>query len=399
MMDWKWLLPAIMSMFLIGEVAHQTNVSGQHLGSSPGNREWLTGRKLDVRLKSKMGATWSNVSLRSAVVSLSRTQRVAVFLDRRLNPDQLIDLSVVEDSLFNLFQRIAQQVGGDLSRLGDILYLGPAKSSRVLRTTAQIAASSASKLSPRMAKTWRAKAPWEWPFLSTPREILRQLATENRFTYDNLDAIPHDLWDAETFPPLSLVNRITLAVIGFDLTFSVKKDPYIVRFIPIPQDIALERRYKTSRPLGQLIRDFSEIMPEAKVSTTQGEVVVRGLLEEHERFKELLTGSVQTRRTGNAPTLKTRMRIRVELRDKPVGEVMQDFAHRSGYTLEIDSRAIEQAGLSLETLISLSLSVTMSPQELFQAIAKPAGMGVSIHGKTITLVPSGKSAPEKSESK
>ena len=46
---------------------------------------WWTGENLRVAIGQKIGVTWSNISLRRALTSLSKSRQVAIILDRRVD--------------------------------------------------------------------------------------------------------------------------------------------------------------------------------------------------------------------------------------------------------------------------------------------------------------------------
>ena len=58
-----------------------------------------------------------------------------------------------------------------------------------------------------------------WDELAEPRTLLAALARENGLEIEGLDRVPHDLWPAADWPPMSLVDRLTLIAQACVLVF------------------------------------------------------------------------------------------------------------------------------------------------------------------------------------
>ena len=54
---------------------------------------------------------------------------------------------------------------------------------------------------------------------------LAQLGQRSGVEITGLEQVPHDLWAAADLPPISLVARLTLIAVQFDLTFKVAGEP------------------------------------------------------------------------------------------------------------------------------------------------------------------------------
>src|ERR1700683_2880409 len=86
---------------------------GPLLAAGPSNTAgnfWLEGESLHEALRNKVGIAWSNIPLRRALESLSKTQKLAVILDRRIDPDQKIELVCDDGPLREALERIASRL-------------------------------------------------------------------------------------------------------------------------------------------------------------------------------------------------------------------------------------------------------------------------------------------------
>ncbi|MCD4727494.1 MAG: hypothetical protein K8R46_07530, partial [Pirellulales bacterium] len=91
-----------------------------------GQVNWATGLALQKQLAEPVDIYWVNNPLRQAIGNLSQTRRVAVLIDRRVDPGRELNVSLKGVPLESAMRQIARPRGLDVSRLGDVLYLGPA---------------------------------------------------------------------------------------------------------------------------------------------------------------------------------------------------------------------------------------------------------------------------------
>ncbi|MDR2641383.1 MAG: hypothetical protein LBC74_01170, partial [Planctomycetaceae bacterium] len=83
------------------------------------------------------------------------------------------------------------------------------------------------------------------PMLSEPKKVLNDLAQQHQFSWQNLDKLPHDVWDENVLPAMPLGDFLILMLVGFDLDYvcdlpdknsSDKSDKMILRIINIPKN-------------------------------------------------------------------------------------------------------------------------------------------------------------------
>src|SRR5262249_26688795 len=136
---------------------------------------------------------------------------------------------------------------------------------------------------------------WQWEELAQPRQLLDELARQAHVTVANPDAIPLDLWPAVSLPPLAWVDRLTLLLAGFDLTFQIDDQATSVRLVPRPATVVLEKSYAPRGNAANLTAQLRRVLPEASIRVEQGSLVVAGSQEDHDKIERLLAGqSVRT---------------------------------------------------------------------------------------------------------
>src|SRR5690349_18648114 len=91
--------------------------SAGQTGSNTGDRlpDFLTGPKFHQELNQVAIGSWENVELRTLLEKLSTQRRIAVLLDRRVDPTVKIPVDLVDHSLKDSLKDIAHKVAADVS--------------------------------------------------------------------------------------------------------------------------------------------------------------------------------------------------------------------------------------------------------------------------------------------
>jgi len=334
---------------------------------------WLTGSALARQLAEPVDVYWAGTPLRQALDSLAHTRRVAVLIDRRVDPGQELDLKLDGLPLDRVFREIAKNRGLGLCWLGPVAYLGPTRVTARLRTVAELRQEEVRSLPAAVRRKFLLPERLRWEDFATPRDLLSELAAQSGIEISGLDLVPHDLWAAADLPPLALVDRLTLIAGQFDLTFQLAADGTAIVLIPIPEDVAIVRSYPGGRRPEQLAEKWAALVPDSHIKVVGDKVFVRGLLEDHERSKPAGRGKEQRLFTAT-------------IANKPLGQVLEHFARQLELELRIDHEALEQAGVSLEQLVSFSVQ-NATFDELFEAALEPVGCTFRRRGNVIEIRP------------
>jgi hypothetical protein len=365
-----------------------TLVGAAMLGATAAGAEpptaWLTGPALEKRLAEPVDVYWSEAPLRQALARLSRAERVAVLIDRRVDPGQKLELKRSGLPLGAVLEDVAASRGLGISWLGPVAYLGPPAFTSRVRTLAELRREEVAGLPVRAARKFLLPKPVAWDDFAAPRDLLVGLAAESGIEIFGLDQVPHDLWAAADLPPLSLVERLTLLAGQFGLTFQVAADGSSVALIPVPDDVAIERSYPGGPQPEQLARKWAALLPDAQVHVVGTEISVRGRLEDHERIR----GSGRPSPSHvSAPVRKG------QDEDKFTGEVsgqlgplLNGLAARFQLQLRIDHQALQEAGISLEQPVAVTVK-DVTVDELFRAVLAKAGCTFRRNGEVIEIRP------------
>jgi hypothetical protein len=317
--------------------------------------DWATGSTLQRQLTTPVGVDWSGNPLRQALRGLSRAQRVAILVDRRVDPEQLLEIRLEDVPLGKALRQIAHDRQLDVSLLGAVVYFGPPQAAARLRALAASRAEEVRRLSPAVARRFTQSKAMAWADFATPRDILQQLAVEASAELAGIEQVPHDLWAAADLPPLSLVDRITLVAIQFDLTFDVTGGGRQISLTPIPADFAAGRSSGDGLPEGQ-----EPVVPRRKPA-----------------------GHVAKPAT---PGAKETQIDRLVIQEKPLGPVLEQLAAKLHIELRIDAKALQAAGISLDQRVSVQLS-RATIDDAFRELLKATPLTYRRKGNVVEIVP------------
>ena len=365
--------------------------------------EWYSGKRLRDSLAQPGNCLWQDTPLRMALESFSSARHVAVILDRRVDPGQLVNLTLTDLSGEEILEQVSQSREVGFCFLGPVAYFGPFSTTRRLRTVAELRREEIrglqsgvagkppkSKRSDRSTLSGITKKLLEserfgWSDLATPRDLLSELAAENQFEILGIERIPHDLWAACNLPPLPLSDRLTLILAQFDLTFNVTADGSSIGLVAMPETPVLVRDYPGGRHPESLVSEWFQRSPDCRFKVVNGRVYVQGRLEDHELITEPpRPTAAKPRETG--PLDLDKMRFKTKVPSQPFDKVLGQIAAQLQLELRLDRKAFESAGVSPEQRISFSVTDATFDQ-LMDAIVGPAGCTWHREGNLLEVHP------------
>jgi len=197
---------------------------------------WATGAAFERTLAENVNIRWTNVPLRRAIRHLSEAKHAAILIDRRVDPDQKLNVTLENVPLGAAMQTIARDLGLGVARLGNVLYLGPASVAERLPGLAASLQREVRRLPAAAQRKYLSSKRLAWDDLAAPRDLLARLATESGVEITGIERFPHDLWAGADLPPLSLVDRLTLIAAQFDFTFALSQGVRRLDLTPLADD-------------------------------------------------------------------------------------------------------------------------------------------------------------------
>jgi hypothetical protein len=317
-----------------------------HLGAAPPPGEpWLTGSRLQQRLDAPVSVAWQDAPLREAVARWSAAERLCVYIDRRVDPHQPLHLEVDGVPLRVALERMTDRLGLGTCLLGPVAYLGPRPAAERLVALSKSRRDEVKHLPRGRQAAFRRLAAWSWDDLATPRDLVNQLCREADVAIEALDRIPHDLWPRATLAPLPWTDRLTLVLIGFDLTFQIPSDA---------------RRVE--------IRSLEDV---AELQT---------LPRENPQTRQRPAG-------GARPTKAENPRKRVHtftVRNQSLETVLGELSRRLQLRIDVERHTLRHAGVSLDTLVSCDVK-NATLDELLTQVLRPAGLAFQRQGNAVRI--------------
>ncbi len=343
---------------------------------------WVTGMRLTRQLEQPVTATWSNQPFREALASFSQTQHVAVIIDRRIDADAPLSLTIAGVPLRTAILMIAERKGIGSSLLGPVVYLGPKQTAEQLKTLAALRQDEAGKSPAGERKLLTQSRPWSWDDLAEPRKLASQLGKEARIEILGLEQIPHDLWSAKRLPALLWSDRLTLLLAQFGLMGKISADGRSVAIVPIPEIVEIERRYAGGdQPATRAARLAAQV-PKARIWVDGDRLVAVGRLEDHEEISQLLSGK-QVRTTTVTPGPQ---RYKFNVAGLPLDEVLTQLGTMLKLDVKYAQKEIQAANISLNQLITFQIE-NASLDELLAAVFKNTGLTFERQDKRVTVKP------------
>jgi hypothetical protein len=349
-------------------------------GQQPG--VWKTGPQFQKQLDAPLSLTWSERQLADGLRSLSQSVGVAIFLDRRIDPSQSLELTAPNEPLQLVLAKIGGQVKARVTSVGACVYLGPAQTADNLSTVAALRRGEVAALPAEAKQRLLRSQAWQWSELAEPRQLLADLARQASVTVQNPEQIPHDLWPAQSLPPLPWVDRLSLLLAGFGLTFEIGGQGTLVRLVPLPATAALEKTYSTRGDAADLALQLRRIVPQAAIRTETGKLHVSASQDDHDKIERLLAGqSVKTVKPVKPGTGGGEKRYTLTVENQPAGAVLKTVAGALGKELKYDEALLEK----LNTNVSFTVK-DVPLDELLKKTLQPLGLAYRLDEKALEVI-------------
>ena len=287
-------------------------------------------------LAQRVTATWQGQQLGTALERLASTRQAPLWLDRRVNPQQMVDVQFTDVPFAQALAALAEQHALGVTQLDSVIYVGPRKTARGLATLARRARAALAQAPAAQRQQWLRAAPSSWPRLTQPRALLKELLEQAGVELVDDELVSHDLWHARELPPMALVDRAVLILAGFDLTCEISPDGKTCRVVPIEYPLPAAG----DAPLAEA--------------------------------------------SSPAPATAARQQFSLRLENQPVGRVMEQLAGQLKLELSWTEDSLQANKRSRETLVSCQIE-NVDLDELLRSILEPAGLGFSREGQRVEI--------------
>jgi len=341
---------------------------------------WATGPTLKQQLAAPLRISWHGTPLARALAALADAQRVAILCDRRVDPDQRVELTIDGETLGKAFEQIAANQNIGYAQFGPVAYFGPHDAASRLRTLAALRLEDARPLPDDVTRKLLMLRNWHWDDLAEPRTLLAELAAEANVEIKNPERIPHDLWPQTDLPPLSWLDRLTLLAAQFGLTYRIGDEGRSVELVEIPEEVLLTRSYAGGRNAAGLARRWAKDLPQAKIGEKEGQIHVAATVEDHEQIERRMRGTPTRKTTVTAGKEVYQLAVENTALDKLVDEL----AARLQLQFVWDRDATKTAGIASDQLVTVTVE-NAELDALLKAVFANTGLTYHRQGRRVTV--------------
>ncbi|GEM_PF-1408380 len=342
------------------------------------------------KLLQRVSVQFVRQPFREAFRRVSEGYGIPILIDRRVDPDQLVDLTVKDLPLAELLRQLAAAGQADIVWVGSLGYIGSSDKAWQMLGICDISGQIVRRLPPGSRKVWEAQRAFSWPDFSTPRELLMQLAQDAAISFDNLDTVPHDLWAGAKLPPLPLYCRIALVTGQFDLAPVITPEQRPVELRPVEPPLRWERVYPAMGPQGGgILSAIKKVASDAKIRESRDQIFVFGTTEDHRAVERLFwekTISVAPRPPKSLPPAWENRRFTVRQGSGRLASVLAQLANGLGLQLKLDPQELAKAGVQPDRQLSFSVE-NATLDELLRAVLEPVGCTYRLQGDILEIIP------------
>src|SRR5262249_40174707 len=228
------------------------------------------------------------------------------------------------------------------------------------------------------ARLLRAEA-WQWDELAQPRQLVAELARQGVVTLENSESIPLDLWPAVRWPALAWSDRMTLVLAGFGLTFEIDGSGSAIRLVQQPRTAVLEKRYTTRGNAVDLAAQLRRLVPEATIRVDQGQLVVAGSQEDHNKIERAMLG--QSERVIKRSKVIGEKLYSMQVPNQPAENVVRKMADVLGKEVRCDPAVLDK----LKQRVTLNFQ-DASLDYLLETTLKPLGLTYRVTADALEIV-------------
>jgi hypothetical protein len=356
---------------------------------------WQTGRRLTQELARPVNIVLQRTTPRQVVLQLRKLHEIALWLDRRIDPDQPIDVQFTQVSLQEALETFALQLDAELAQVGGTLFIGLPGSTDRIRTlielhTAELRQFEGEEAVGRQSALLRGTT-MTWEDLAEPSRLVDDLCTSFEVKRSGEGRVPHDLWAAGAMADVNAVEALSLLLGQFELTFEWQDQSSAMSVVPMPRSVTVLREHTPKRQdLAQAVALIRQQFPHLKPTATGRLIRVDASIGEHEAIAALLdpSGAEQMSPTASQGPL-SRRRFTIKATRAEAIAILRTL-ETQGVVVEYDAEQLRQAGIDLREVVTLKLNEATA-EELFHQLCEPLGLMFEIDDTNVRLSPA---APE-----
>lgn len=166
------------------------------------------------RLAGPAEVAYENVTLRASAGQLAELYQLSLWIDRRVDADRLISLTLRDATVSQCLAELARSSGAEAGLVENVVTIAPADRLAAMQYTAVRLHDQLSRAAGPAGTSARLQ-PLQWNLLTTPDELVARIA--GNWSLQLKVDLPHDLMNAGRLQPCTVATQLTLVLGGFDL--------------------------------------------------------------------------------------------------------------------------------------------------------------------------------------
>ena len=254
-----------------------------------------TGKALEKNLSANI--EWDSVQapLGDQLRNLQQQAEVAILLDRRIDPTQLITVKTESAPRVQVLNRISGTISeGAFCVTEHFAFVGRGDAVHrlpiLIARNNDLANSLRKNTNAKVSRSLTVSLDPSWEFLDEPRLILQRLAKSAGLTIANVEAVPHDVWAERRLPKMTFVEASTMILNQFDLTLKFATDRPEVTIVAIDPLESFEHRYVVGSSLKSAITAaWQSRAPDVPVKWVGSNAIATTTLQQHALLNGILS--------------------------------------------------------------------------------------------------------------
>ncbi len=330
------------------------------------------------KLNQPVTLLWKNKPLRQGMQELAMSHRLSLWIDRRIDPNQLLKLQTDQsDTLSTAIERLGKEFELDLGLLENVLYVGPANTLPRLQRAHVVLHDALSKHANQALTKMRVL---QWEELATPMSLVQQL--ESSWSISVSAKLPHDLMHKGAIGSCTLATQLALIGSGFGLEpfWNESESSLGYRLLSSERAWSCSYESKSLGPIARRTADLAKLARRHKGKVTRrGELtLVSGPTALHQALLAQPASGGGTPKNAFANSLYS-----FEVKNEPVAVVLNSLAGSLGLKLKWDSAVADE---QRKQRISLDIK-NAKVDELLKQFGQQASLKMERANQTITIRP------------
>jgi type II secretory pathway component GspD/PulD (secretin) len=325
--------------------------------------------KAYATLQQSSAHVFENIPLRAALKNIQAACGVTIWLDRRIDGEQIVQMKPGKRSHIQCLEELCQQSASEIAWLENILYIAP------LHQSSKIEFAYWNLFTLRGADAWQKKGkPIAWTFPSDVKGIFENAMRLSSIKLNGLETLEHDIWGPATVPEASIAAQWSCLLAGYNSSITTDAQRrWHVNELSKVNDVPFVYVQQLAKTNPKRLEEWRAKWPAAKiVKTRNGSMSITAPVAAH---RELLAATIQVKE--NRPDTKATWSLEYK---GELGRLLEALAQQMDLQISPSPLPGEVAARQIEIKVK-----DASIDKLLEEVSKQLGIPVSLEGNNIML--------------